>query len=65
MHFDDKSLQLPICLCFISQHLMHIKLGPASQYFSTTLISFSNRKLDAQSFLTSASLLMGITIADP
>lgn len=52
-------------LCPIPQHLMHIKLGPASLYLSTISTSFPNQRPDTQSFLALASLLTVIKMGDP
>ena len=44
---------------------MHTELGPASQYFSTTLTIPPNRNPDMHNFLALLSLLTMMTIADP
>lgn len=65
IHFGSRPPQFPIHSCPIPQHAMQTELGPAFQYFSTTLTTPPNRRPDAHSCFASDSPLTVITIVEP
>lgn len=65
MHFGGRLPQLLICSCLIPKNVMQTKLGPISQYLSTTPTTFLNRRPDVWSCFASAFLLTIITTAEP